>query len=135
MDSTNIITYGLAAIVGFFVLRAFYRGTQGRKMLKERLTREYRTALKGRDRQKALNAGRAYYSFHRGNNELAPIDEQSIANDMKMMPSEKVTVEVEPSGNTIDQLERLAKLKEKGILTESEFLEQKEKILRANTQL
>ncbi|MPQ46976.1 hypothetical protein GCQ56_08095 [Marinifilum sp. N1E240] len=104
-------------------------------MLKERLTREYRTALKGRDRQKALNAGRAYYSFHRGNNELAPIDEQSIANDMKMMPSEKVTVEVEPSGNTIDQLERLAKLKEKGILTESEFLEQKEKILQANTQL
>jgi len=131
MDSTNIITYGLAAIAGFFILRTLYRATQGRKMLKERLTREYREALKGTDRQKALSAGRAYYSFHRGNNELAPIDEQSIANDMKMMPPEKVSLVADQTNHLVDQLERLARLKENGTLTESEFLEQKEKILQA----
>ncbi|MCY1633946.1 SHOCT domain-containing protein [Marinifilum sp. D737] len=98
-------------------------------MLKKRLTREYQEALKGSDRQKALAAGREYYRFFRSDGKITIYDEQAIDNDMKMMPPEKVSVVVDQSNNVIDQLERLAKLKENGTLSESEFLEQKIKIL------
>lgn len=131
MDSTNIILYGLAAIAGFFILRALYRGIRGKQMLKERLLKEYQKALKGTNRQLALATGREYYKFFRSDGLLTSYDEQAIDNDMKMMPPEKVSVVVDQSNNVVDQLERLAKLKEKGILTDSEFSEQKAKILKA----
>ncbi|WP_372755269.1 SHOCT domain-containing protein [Labilibaculum sp.] len=130
MDIETIIPYGLAAIAGFFILRALSRGIRGRRMLVARLTKEYRQALDGSDRQKALAAGREYYKFFRPDRKLTIYDEQAIDNDMKMMPSEKVPVVVDQSNTIVDQLERLAKLKEKGILTDSEFSEQKAKILR-----
>lgn len=131
MDTTNMIPYGLATIAGFFVLIFLYRGVRGRKMLKERLTKEYQKALKGTNRQEALATGREYYKFLRPDRKLTIYDEQAIDNDMKMMPPEKVSVVVNQSNTIVDQLERLAKLKETGILTEPEFIEQKAKILNA----
>lgn len=131
MDTTNIIPYGLATIAGFFVLIFLYRGVRGRKMLEERLIKEYQKALKGTNRQEALATGREYYKFLRPDRKLTIYDEQAIDNDMKMMPPEKVSVVVNQSNTIVDQLERLAKLKETGILTEPEFIEQKAKILNA----
>lgn len=129
METTDIILYGLGAIAGFFILRFIYRGSKGREMLRKRLTSEYQEALKSTDRQKALAAGREYYRFFRSDGKITIYDEQAIDNDMKMMPPEKVSVVVDQSNNVVDQLERLARLKENGSLTESEFLEQKAKIL------
>jgi hypothetical protein len=129
MDTENIIGYGLAAIAGFFVLRFLYRGVRGRRMLKERLLKEYRQALQGTDRKEALRKGRAYYSFFRDNGNLYPIDEQMIANDIKAMPQEKNQPLQEDSNDIISKLERLAKLKEQGVLNDLEFHEQKAKIL------
>ncbi|WP_461638184.1 SHOCT domain-containing protein [Labilibaculum euxinus] len=129
MDPENMVLYGLAAIAGFFILRALYRGIRGRQMLQERLLKEYRQALNGTDRQKALATGRAYFSFLRGNNELAQIDEQMVANDMKAMPQEKSQSLQEDSNDIISKLERLAKLKEQGVLSDAEFHEQKAKVL------
>lgn len=58
MDVKNRILCTFAAIAGFFIIRTYYRGKRGFKTLKERLTREYRQALDGTDRQVALSAGR-----------------------------------------------------------------------------
>ena len=129
MEKEQLILYSLVGIISFFILRAFYRGIKGRRMLKERLTKEYRKALDGTDRQIALNAGRNYYQFFRSDGRLTIYDEQAIDNDMKMMPQEKVEVEINNSNNVVDQLERLVKLKEQGILTDTEFNIQKNKIL------
>ncbi|NPE29019.1 hypothetical protein HNV12_13855 [Methanococcoides sp. SA1] len=129
MATEQIILYCLAAIVGFFILKFYYRGKKGLKMKEERLTREYRQALNGTNRQIALATGREFYKFFRSDGMLTIYDEQAIDNDMKMMPQEKVHVEVNNSNNVVDQLERLAKLKEQGILTDTEFYNQKDKIL------
>lgn len=100
-------------------------------MLKERLTREYRQALNGTNRQIALATGREFYKFFRSDGKLTIYDEQAIDNDMKMMPSEEVTLVVDQTNTSVDQLERLAKLKDQGILTDIEFQQQKAKILNA----
>lgn len=131
MATEQIILYCLAAIVGFFILRVFYRGVRGRKMLKDRLTKEYRQALNGTNRQIALAKGREYYKFFRTDGKLTIYDEQAIDNDMKMMPSEEIPITVNHTNNIVDQLERLAKLKEQGFLTDTEFYKQKDKILNA----
>jgi ABC-type uncharacterized transport system fused permease/ATPase subunit len=113
----------------FILLRYIIRSRKGRRILKERLTREYRQALDGTNRQKALAAGREYYKFFRTDGKLTIYDEQAIDNDMKMMPPEEAPIRVNHANNVVDQLERLAKLKEQGILTDVEFHGQKSKIL------
>jgi hypothetical protein len=58
------------------------------------------------------------------NKEMANIFKRNL-NDAKSKLSEPVT----PKVDIISQLEKLAELKEKGILTEAEFLEQKQRLL------
>lgn len=129
MESFLYIFITLAS--SFILLRYIYRGIKGRRILKERLTREYRQALNGTNRQKALASGREFYKFFRSDGKLTVYDEQAIDNDMKMMPSEEVPIVVKHSDTVVDQLERLAKLKEQGILSDLEFQNQKNKILSA----
>lgn len=51
------------------------------------------------------------------------------APQIPMAASTVVNVTTSPENNVVEQLERLAKLKEQGILTEQEFVSQKKKIL------
>lgn len=131
METEELILYSLAGLVGFFILKIYYKGKKGLKMKEERLLKEYRQALDGTNRQAALAAGREYYRFFRSDGNLTIYDEQAIDNDMKMMPPEEVPITVNHTNNVVDQLERLSKLKEKGVLTDTEFFEQKAKILSA----
>ncbi|MCZ4693781.1 SHOCT domain-containing protein [Ancylomarina euxinus] len=48
-----------------------------------------------------------------------------------MMSAEDVPFTVNQTNNVVDQPERLAKLKEQGILTDTEFQQQKADILEA----
>lgn len=76
-------------------------------------------------KKKVLEVGREYYSTCRTDGKLTIYDEQAIQNDITAHCIEN------NSTNTIyNDIERLAKLKEKGILTEEEFLEKKQELLR-----
>lgn len=65
--------------VVLFIMDAYVK-SQSTKALKQR----YELALRGKDKQVALAAGRAYYSELRGGN-LTIYDEQAIANDLAAM--------------------------------------------------
>jgi hypothetical protein len=45
----------------------------------------YKESLSGTDKQDALQRGRAYYAYLRGNGQLTIYDEQALANDLAAM--------------------------------------------------
>ena len=94
-----------------------------------KLKSEYDAALKGTDKDKALKAGRAYYSALRSGS-LTIYDEQAIANDLHAMKGTSTIAESRPANSVIEQLEKLGELKAKGILSEDEFNQQKAKLLK-----
>lgn len=49
------------------------------------LLQEYKSALAGTDKQKALAAGRKYYGQARRNGRLTTYDEQALSNDLNTM--------------------------------------------------
>ncbi|SDC68849.1 SHOCT domain-containing protein [Williamwhitmania taraxaci] len=115
---------GLLIIVVFLIIRS---NLKSKRITKLRL--EYRAALKGTNKARAVTAGRAYYSAVR-NGRLTIYDEQAINNDMSTMNTEIIKSEVvKSSDSSIDKLERLAQLKAQGILTDEEFNQQKSKVL------
>lgn len=89
-------------------------------------------------REKALQAGREYYKSLR-NGVLSIYDEQAITNDLSSIASVSQTDNtVQPSINKADdnsqsdivsKLEKLKQLKDKGIITESEFESKKKDLL------
>jgi len=114
MPGLYFLLFGLLILLGIFIARENKKG---------KLLKAYREALNGNDKRKALIAGRAYYS-HLRKGTLTIYDEQAINNDIN-------TMKVDSKGNVeyIEQLERLANLKNQGILSEEEFLKEKSKIL------
>ena len=54
---------------------------------------------------------------------------QAIINENNKNTNKVETTEEQTSNNGLEQLEKLAQLKEKGILTDEEFTEAKQKIL------
>ena len=95
---------------------------------RNKLKGEYEASLKGTDKEKALKAGRAYYSALRSGS-LTIYDEQAIANDLHSMKGSATTAVVQSNNSIIEQLEKLGELKAKGILSEDEFNQQKAKLL------
>ncbi len=91
----------------------------------------YDEALKGNDKKEALSLGREYYSkLRRGN--LTIYDEQAITNDLHTLTTnenaeDKIMTE---SSSRIEKLEKLALLRTQGILTDSEFEAEKDKIMK-----
>ena len=74
----------IIAGVGFY----FYATARARK-LKE-LKDEYDEALRGADKKRALNAGRAYYAYFRKKAVLTSYDEQAISNDLQSMDEARI---------------------------------------------
>jgi hypothetical protein len=60
---------------------------------------------------------------------LTIYDEQAINNDMKIMESNVIVTNHEKSSSSLDELEKLANLKDRGVLTEEEFMIQKARII------
>lgn len=81
-------------------------------------------------RVEALNAGRAYYSSKREDKKLTIFDEQAIQNDLApFYTSSNNSANSNESNNVYKDIKALAKLKDKGILTEDEFNEKKRVLL------
>lgn len=57
----------------------------GKQNTIKRLRAAYDAALRGTDKRKALEAGRAYYKALRGKQTLTIYDEQAITNDLMTM--------------------------------------------------
>lgn len=111
-----IIIFGVLVAIGVVVNR-------------NKLKAEYDDALSGTNKSKALKAGRAYYSALRSGN-LTIYDEQAITNDISAMRTDiKTSTEQHTNNSVLDKLEKLGRLKTQGILTEEEFIRQKQKIL------
>jgi hypothetical protein len=94
---------------------------------KAKLKEQYQQALKGSNKGRALQAGRAYYAAIRDGGKLTVYDEQAINNDLATMPASQVNPTKKL--DSVTQLEKLFELKEKGVLTEQEYQNQKAKIL------
>lgn len=111
-----IIVVGILIAIGVLVNR-------------NKLKSEYEEALRGTNKQRALKAGRAYYSALRSGT-LTIYDEQAITNDISAMKTEKKDfLESKTDTSILDKLERLGQLRAQGVLTEEEFNKQKQKIL------
>ncbi|MDP1843349.1 MAG: hypothetical protein Q8K64_08010 [Sediminibacterium sp.] len=76
----EIFIFILIIIIGLGV----YLGLNQRKKIRE-LKKEYDQSLRGKDKKRALDAGRAYYSAIRGFGKLTIYDEQAITNDLSSM--------------------------------------------------
>ena len=74
-----MLVVGLLVIT--FIAVAIYNKNDALKQLKE----NYEKALQGTDREKAQQAGEAYYRSLRGG-ELSKVDEQLIIRDIAAMP-------------------------------------------------
>lgn len=124
----NLIPF---AIIVFFI----YQKAQHKRLLKS-LFVNYQNALKDGDKRKALAAGREYYEATRSRyaglvkGRLTIYDEQAINNDMKIMEGNSENTSVEKNLTSTEELEKLANLKERGLLTEDEYNQQKTKILK-----
>lgn len=85
-------------------------------------------------KEKVLKLGRDYYSWLRDDCILTQFDEISLQNDLSVSAS-KIYFDSENNNkesnniSTADEIEKLASLKEKGILTEEEFQKKKKEIL------
>ena len=89
-------------------------------------------------REKALKAGREYYKSLR-NGQLSIYDEQAINNDLAAVaPVAQINNTIQPNINKsedngqsdiIAKLEKLKQLKDKGIITESEFETKKKDLI------
>lgn len=125
-------------IIYFFIFRYIYIKYSNHKKELERLRENYNVALKGGNKALALNSGRLYYEalrtkfwgFVKGR--LTIFDEQAINNDLKIMENSKLNMITVNNPSYLEELEKLAILKEKGILTEDEFISQKNKIFNKN---
>ncbi|NHB69905.1 SHOCT domain-containing protein [Perlabentimonas gracilis] len=118
MEYQTILILGIITLVIFFVLREQYRSRK-----RAQLRNAYRNALKNGNKTKALAIGRRYYSYLR-NGKLSIYDEQAINNDINT-----ITEGSKNNFTHIDQLEKLSNLKEKGVITEEEFLLEKAKLI------
>lgn len=86
-------------------------------------------------RVEALNAGRAYYSNKRNDKKLTIYDEQAIQNDLApYYTNSNKSANSNEGNNVYKDIEELAKLKDKGILTEDEFNEKKRVLLAKITK-
>lgn len=131
--SSYIYAFFITAILSSLV----YAIKQSQLERNEKIESAYRKALKGTDRDKALQAGREYYSMLR-KGKLTMYDEQALNNDLNTMvvtikPDQKQTpqpkIERQSSDDVLNRLEKLGQLKAQGILTDEEFNTQKAKIL------
>lgn len=81
-------------------------------------------------REKALMAGRDYYGTLRLDGRLTIYDEQAITNDINVAIGNGNPIEPHNNSNNVyKDIEQLANLKDKGILTEEEFNEKKRVLL------
>lgn len=81
-------------------------------------------------REKALMAGRDYYGTLRLDGHLTIYDEQAITNDINVALGNGSPIEPHNNSNNVyKDIEQLANLKDKGILTEEEFDEKKRVLL------
>lgn len=78
-------------------------------------------------KEKVLMAGRDYYGTLRLDGRLTIYDEQAITNDISTAVGNGNPIE--PQNNVYKDIEELAKLKDKGILTEEEFADKKQILL------
>jgi hypothetical protein len=74
---------GWAVFIG--ICYVLYQVSRSKLRKRARLKSEYEEALRGRDKAKALAAGRAYYQEMRDGKNLTIYDEQAIANDLSTM--------------------------------------------------
>ena len=118
MKGLYFLLFFLLVLLIIFIVSEHKKG----KMLKA-YRKAYQDALNGNDKRKALIAGRAYYSYLRKGT-LTIYDEQAINNDINTMKMDSKN-----NNEYIEQLERLANLKNQGILSEEEFINEKSKIL------
>lgn len=72
----------IGVIVVFVIMVLFAISNQKQA---EKLKADYDDALRGTDKRKALEAGRAYYSNIRKGKTLTIYDEQAITNDLSTM--------------------------------------------------
>lgn len=91
-DPTSIHAVGdfFEMVFGFIIVGAiiFALAKSGKNKMEtqERLKKQYDIALRGKSKQAALDAGRAYYKHLRGwGQPLTIYDEQAIANDISTM--------------------------------------------------
>lgn len=75
------------ALIAAIIFFTMYHNKEKRKAKAESasLLQEYKAALAGTDKQKALAAGRKYYGHARRNGRLTTYDEQALANDLNTM--------------------------------------------------
>lgn len=78
-------------------------------------------------KERVLIAGRDYYGTLRLDGRLTIYDEQAITNDISTAVGNGSPIE--PQNNVYKDIEQLANLKDKGILTEEEFNEKKRVLL------
>lgn len=87
MNPLTQIILLLALVVALLVV-LFYLLSVLNKRKEKVLTilwNNYQTAIASGNKQRALNAGRAYYAARRGTGRLTIYDEQAIANDLSAM--------------------------------------------------
>lgn len=77
----NVVIMLIFVAIMFIGLHFFKKQKEKLRLLKE----EYDNALRGNDKKRALDAGRAYYSSLRGQGKLTIYDEQAITNDLAAM--------------------------------------------------
>jgi hypothetical protein len=82
MDRNTIFLGGIIAFIILIVVIAVWLNIRKNRQLTI-LWQQYNAAKASGDKQKALNAGRAYYSRRRGRPTI--YDEQAIANDLSTM--------------------------------------------------
>lgn len=91
---SNIILWAAIIAIAYLV----YSRSQKEKAAREetirlrqeadaKLESDYKEALSGNDRAKALELGRAYYGSKRDNDALTIYDEQALTNDLSTMKS------------------------------------------------
>jgi hypothetical protein len=81
MNNDSVSSIILLIIIAVGAIYFFQKQKEKLRLLKE----EYNTALRGKDKKRALEAGRNYYSAMRHNKKLTIYDEQAITNDLATM--------------------------------------------------
>jgi hypothetical protein len=124
------IIFFLAVFI--FIIWAIIHNSNKNDARRAKLKLDYQNALKGDDKKRALIAGRNYYGDLR-NGKLTIYDEQAITNDLASMKTVEPEVKIQENPtqklDSVSRLERLFELRQKGVLTEEEYLQQKIKIL------
>ncbi len=90
----NVITWAAIIAIAYLVYRRNQKETaqknEATRLKAEReakIEADYKEALRGDDRAKALELGRAYYGSKRENGALTIYDEQALTNDLSTMKS------------------------------------------------